>query len=256
MKNEKYDDVEALSKLGIGGTYRHWFGRGLLAGLMIAAAANGLSYFFRSDGVKNLIGASRSQQEAIGIPFEVWRRGQAYGTFLVDFPSFFANCGLGALFGIAVGLIVAGRFRALNRLTLTAVRRDGISNGPTPGFQFSIRSLLVIMSIAALLLSSIVNLSPSPKVLAAIFFAGPWAMVGLSMLPPRIQWQHRVVIMANLAVIVIGVAIYVGNRLNKPFDEILMGIFICWTPQSVLGIMTLVGYFVYANQNLNQRSFH
>lgn len=40
------------------------------------------------------------------------------------------------------------------------------------------------------------------------------------MLPPGIKWQHRVVMMT-------AVAIAIGEQLGKPFNEVLMGVFIC-----------------------------
>lgn len=212
---------------------------------MIAAAINGLSYFFRSQGIQNLIGASQTQEEAIGIPFEVWRRGQAYGTFIVDFSAFFSNCGLGLVFALAAGIWVATKKKSLNRLTATVLRREADSMQAESGFQFSVKSMLVATTLIALFLAIITNVPPDPTALAAIFFAGPWAMVGLSMLPPHIKWQHRVMMISIMSVAMIGVAIYVGQQLNKPFDEVLMGVFICWTPQSVIAIFALLAYLLY-----------
>ena len=239
-------DVEQLktelSQFGIGESRWHWFGRGFLAGLMIIAAVNAISYFVLSDGISNLIGASQSQQEAIGFPFEVWRRGQASRQFLVNFPSFFSNCGIGLLFGIIVGVIAANQKKYLNKITLEAVLREAKSETGGNSLQFSIKSIFIATSIVAVFLAAAMNIRADPKVLAAIFFAGPWAMVGLSMLPPGIKWQHRVVMMTVMAVVMIGVAIAIGGQLDKPFDEVLMGVFISWTPQSVIGILVLLGF--------------
>lgn len=243
--NRDLSDEKTLREFGIGATWRHWFGRGTLAGMMVAAAVNGLSYFARSEGVQNLIGASQNQQEAIGIPFEVWRRGQAYGTFIVDFGAFFSNCGLGFAFSLAVGIWAAKKIKSLNRLTVAVLRREERRIQSESGFQFSIKSMLIATTVIALFLGAILNVSPDPTVLAAIFFAGPWAMVGLAMLPPGIKWQHRVVMISIMSVAMIGVAIYVGQQLNKPFDEVLMGVFICWTPQSVIAICGLLAYLIY-----------
>ena len=209
---------------------------------MVAATVNGLSYFVRSEGIQNLLGASRTQQEAIGVPFEVWRRGQAYGSFLVDFPAFFANCGFGALFAFTVGGWAAMNASSLNRFVADAIRLQSPVGDSEGGFQFSIQSLMIATSVVAMFLGAIMNMSANPFALATIFFAGPWLMVGLAMLPPRIHWQHRVVMISLMAVVAIGVAIHVGQQLNKPFDEILMGVFICWTPQSVGGIVGLLVY--------------
>ncbi len=47
------------------------------------------------------------------------------------------------------------------------------------------------------------------------------------MLPPGIKWQHRVVMMTVMAIGMIAVAIAIGEQLGKPFNEVLMGVFIC-----------------------------
>ena len=233
---------ETLQQFGIGDSRWHWFGRGFLAGLMVIAAVNAISYFVLSDGILNLIGASQMQQEAIGFPFEVWRRGEGYGRFIVSFPAFFSNCGIGVFFALIIGAMAASRKGFLNRITYDAVSREAKSDSGGNSFQFSIKSILIATSIVAIFLAAALNITVDPKVLAVIFFAGPWAMVGLSMLPPGIKWQHRVVMMTVMAVVMIGVAIAVGGQLGKPFDEVLMGIFISWTPQSVVGISIILGY--------------
>ena len=243
MASPDFDDDQSkvtLRQLGIGDSRWHWFGRGFLAGLMVTAAVNAISYFVRSDGILNLIGASQLQQEAIGFPFEVWRRGEGYGRFIVNFPAFFSNCGVGVIFASIIGAISANKRDALNKITADAVSREAESNSSGNSLQFSIKSILIATSIIALFLAAAMNISVDPKVLAAIYFAGPWAMVGLSMLPPGIKWQHRVVMMTIMAVVMIGIAIFVGGQLDKPFDEVLMGVFISWTPQSVIGILVLL----------------
>ena len=234
--------LTTLRQFGIGDSRWHWFGRGFLAGLMVTAAVNAISYFVLSDGISNFIGASQLQQEAIGFPFEVWRRGQGYGRFIVSFPAFFSNCGTGVFFALIIGVIAANRREYLNKITYDAVSREAKTDAGSNSFQFSIKSILIATSIVAIFLAAAVNIRVDPKVLAVIFFAGPWAMVSLSMLPPGIKWQHRVVMMTIMAVVMIGVAIAVGGQLGKPFDEVLMGVFISWTPQSVLGITIILGY--------------
>jgi len=228
MNDEDDTAKQSLSDFGIGDSGRHWFGRGFLAGLMIAAAVNGLSYFVLSDGIANLIGASRVEQEAIGFPLEVWRRGQGYGKFLVNFAAFFTNCGVGAVFAVITGTIAARSKDSLNQFVLDTVSKEVDTQSSGNSFQFSITSILVATSIVALFLGVAVNVSVDPKVLAAIFFAGPWVMVGLSMLPPRIDWQHRVVMMTIMAIVMMG------------------GIFICWTPQAVAGILCLLAYIFFS----------
>jgi len=235
-----------LSDFGIGDSWLHWFGRGFLAGLMETAALNAMSYFLLSDGVSNLIGASTEQVEAIGFPFEVWRKGESYGRNMVNFPAFYADCTLGLIFAVVVGTFVARKQTRLNQILLHSIQQEAnAQHSEDRSFQFSIKSMMIATSIIALFLGAALNVSADPKVLAAIFFAGPWVMLGLSMLPPKIKWQHRVIMMTVMAISSIFVAILVGGQLGKPFDEVLMGIFICWTPQSFAGIFVLIGYKIF-----------
>ena len=250
-QNVNFDSPNlTLSDFDIGGSRWHWLGRGLLAGLMIAAAVNALSYFCRSDGILNMIGASEMQEEAIGFPMEVWRRGQAYGRMVVNFTAFFTNCTVGFVFALIVAAFTGSQWESLNRIVLQSLTQEAQrKRGASGSFQFSIKSMLIATSVIALFLAAAMNVSADPKVLAVIFFAGPWVMVGLSMLPPNIKWQHRIVMMTVMAIVMIAVAIVVGGQLGKLFDETLLGIFICWTPQAVVGIVLLVGYIIFKSKS-------
>ena len=55
--------------------------------------------------------------------------------------------------------------------------------------------------------------------------------------------------MTVMAIVMIAVAIVVGGQLGKLFDETLLGIFICWTPQAVVGIVLLVGYIIFKSKS-------
>lgn len=250
-QNVNFDSSNlTLSDFGIGGSRWHWLGRGFLAGLMIAAAVNALSYFWLSDGILNLIGASQMQEEAIGFPMEVWRRGADYGRMVVNFTAFFTNCTVGLVFALIVAAFTGAQWEALNDRVLDSLRQEAQRNRTeSKSFQFSIKSMLIATSVLALFLAAAMNVRPDPKVLAVIFFAGPWLMVGLSMLPPNIKWQHRVVMMTVMAIVMMGVAIIVGGQLGKLFDEALLGVFICWTPQAVIGIVLLVGYLMFSSKS-------
>jgi hypothetical protein len=59
------------------------------------------------------------------------------------------------------------------------------------------------------------------------------------MLPRRLSWQKRVVIIIPATLTLIAVAIAVGNAMSMEFDKVLMGIFLCWTPQSALAAIGL-----------------
>ena len=247
--------------LGIGTSFRHWFGRGFLAGLMVIATGNAVSYFVLSEGVSNLIGMRMStQQDRVGFPLEVWERGKAYGQYMVNFPNFFINAIMGVGLGVLLG-VTAGRYKGwLNRTVEEILNEefpsadseakfdaslsvpDNKSLDGVAGNQFSVWGLMACTAIVALIVALATKVSPSPYVMAAIFFLAPAVMIVAAMLPPRLSWQFRVAILSVLALSSIGVAISVGANLQLSFDQVLMGIFICWTPQGAIGTFALLAW--------------
>ena len=246
--------------LGIGTSFWHWFGRGFLAGLMVIAACNAVSYFVLSDGVSNLIGMKVAQRERVGFPLEVWERGKVYGQYMVNFPNFFINAFMGIGLGVLLG-VGAGRCKGWLNRTVEEILNEEYSGGDSganfgasfsspggksfdvvAGNQFSMWGLMACTAIVALIVAVATNVSPSPYVMAAIFFLAPTVMIFAAMLPPRLSWQLRVAIVTVLALSSIGAAIAVGANLDLDFDQVLMGVFICWTPQGVIGTFALLAW--------------
>ena len=229
---------------------------------MIIAAGNSISYFVLSDGFSNLIGRETDEQEKIGFPFEVWQRGKTYGRNLINFPAFYKNAAIGVGLGLALGVLSMLFKTKLNAMAEKIVRAEqnltapnAPTNPPTnaprspiesqskhepSGNQFSLGGLMVGTTIVAVIVGLATKLRPDPKVIAAIFFFAPVVMIAITMLPRRWSWQFRVTALTVLATSSIGVAIAVGSGLQMPFDEVLMGIFICWTPQGVVGTFLLL----------------
>ena len=104
---------------------------------------------------------------------------------------------------------------------------------------------MVGTTIVAAIIGVATKLRPDPRVMAAIFFFAPVVMIGVTMLPRRWSLNFRMAVLTVLAVSSIGVAIAVGSGLGMPFDEVLMGIFICWTPQGVIGTLSLVSWLAW-----------
>ena len=100
-------------------------------------------------------------------------------------------------------------------------------------------------TIVAVIVGLATKLRPDPKVMAALFLFAPVIMIGITMLPRRWTLQFRMAALTVLAMSSIGVAIAVGSGLGIPFDEVLMGIFICWTPQGVIGTVLLLTWLVW-----------
>jgi hypothetical protein len=80
----------------------------------------------------------------------------------------------------------------------------------------------------------------------AIYGLGPLLLVAIAMLPRRLSWQKRVVIIIPATLTLIAVAIAVGSAMEMEFDKVLMGIFLCWTPQSALAAIGLTATLLVA----------
>jgi hypothetical protein len=85
------------------------------------------------------------------------------------------------------------------------------------------------------------------EVLGLIYLLGPWVLVLIAFLPLRVSWQRRVVILIPTALLLMAAAVAIGVSL-KPgleFDKVLLGIFICWTPQSAIAAIGLTAAIIY-----------
>ena len=106
--------------------------------------------------------------------------------------------------------------------------------------QFSLRGLLIATGIAAVVAMAARNFAARPETLIAIYALGPLGLVAIAMLPRKLSWQRRVMIIVPAAYALIAAAIAVGLGLGMEFDKVLMGIFLCWTPQSAMAAVALV----------------
>ena len=226
-----------MANHGIVTTRSRWFLRGLLVGFLLTAAFNALSFFVRSGGWGNLLGGYPPRHEAIGFPFVMWQLGDSYGGFFVDFRSLAGNALFGVAVGAVCGVVTLTQVRWLNRMVAEMASQS--SSGKHHNFQFSLRGLLLSTVLAAVVAAMARTLVARPETLAAIYVFGPAFLVILAMLPRRIPWEHRVAILTPAAVALIIVAVAVGVYLGLDFDKVLLGIFVCWVPQSVLVALVL-----------------
>lgn len=206
---------------------------------MLVAAANALSYFFRTPGIADLIGADQNVVEAMGFPFEIWREDKVYtGSLFINYPmvglNLLVGIGLGSIFGV-VGLLLRHRFNSwVEEFEANDTGKKSI------GFQFSVKSLLMVTTVAAMLIAALTSWNGTPQVLMGIYFLGPIVLISIAMLPRRIHWQHRCVVLTVLSAVMIAVAISTGIKLNVPLDRVLLGIFVSWTPQSTFAAFFMV----------------
>ena len=228
-------------------TRRRWFLRGFTAGVLLCAAITSLSYFQRSESWGDLLGGHPNRAEAMGFPVQLWEKGNNYGGYYVYPTGLLINGMTVLLVGSLCGFLTVLFSSRLNRLIRELSQRQ---NAHQANFQFSIRGLLWLTCLSALVLAVCRTvLTPSPRVLGSIFLLGRWILVSIALLPQKIAIEQRAWILTVSAALLIVAAIIVGGALPLPvpFEKVLLGIYICWTPQSastalLLSITMLVHY--------------
>lgn len=226
-------------------TPRRWFVRGAMIGVLVSGSLNAVSYFFRSEHGGNLIGTTPGHREALGFPCELWENGNMYGGLFVDVWGLAANAGFTVLLAAVCGVVTVAFQERLNRLveeleeTVAVHSRDSV--------QFSMRGLLLATALAAMLAAGTrYALAGRAEVLGFIYLLGPWVLVLLAFLPLGLSWQKRVYILIPMTLALMAAAAVLGMSL-KPrveFDKVLLGFFICWTPQSALAAIGLTAILI------------
>lgn len=212
-----------------------WFVRGFLVGILISGSLTAVSYFFRSERGGNLLGNTPNHYEALGFPCTLWETGNMYGGLFVDLRALLINAVFSAALGAGCGLATL-RFRV--RLNDLVERLEQTVTARQHGrWQFSLRGLLALCGLAALTAAGAhYTLAGHPAVLGIIYALGPWILVLIAFLPMGLSWQQRVVVLVPTALLLMLAAVAVGTSLKPPleFDKVLLYVFVCWTPQSVL----------------------
>ncbi len=226
-------------------TPTRWFVRGAFIGVLISGSLNAASYFFRSDRGGNLIGMTPRHRESLGFPCELWESGNAYGGLFVDIWGLAANAMFTAVIAVALGLVTLAYRTRLNRLVeeleeSVAVRSRG-------SVQFSMRGLLLATALAAMMATAArYALAGRAEVLGFIYLLGPWVLVLIAFLPLGLSWQKRVYILIPMTLLLMAAAVAIGMSLKPSveFDKVLLGFFICWTPQCALAAIALTAVLI------------
>lgn len=226
-------------------TPTRWFVRGFLVGILITASLTAVSYFFRSDGLGNLVGTTPQNREALGFPVELWESGNMYGGYFVDYLALLVDAAFALVAGVACGLVTLR-----NRIRLTRMVEEmeqAVARPPRRSVQFSMRALLLATGLAAVVAAGArYAIAGRAEVLGIIYLLGPWLLVIIAFLPLAMSWQQRVYVLIPSALLLMGGAVAIGVSLEPKieFDKVLMGIFICWTPQSVLAAVGLTTFLI------------
>jgi hypothetical protein len=227
-------------------TPARWFARGFAVGILIVASLNSVSYFFRSDGGGNLVGTTPRHHEALGFPFELWETGNTYGGLFVDVTGLLLNGVIAIVVGVVCGLLTL-RYRApLDQLIEDF--EQVMADQEQRRVQISIRGLLAATGLAALLATGArYALDGRAEVLGAIYLLGPWVLVLIAFLPLGMTWQQRVYVLLPATMLLMAAAVALGLSLEPKvdFDKVLLGFFICWTPQSAMAAIGLTAVLIF-----------
>jgi hypothetical protein len=229
----------------IGTSNWHWFARGMGSGIMLIAAANAVSYFFRSRNLEALFGskAANNGEEALGFPLEIWRSGENYNGWMLDYSTLPWNLLTGVLLGCFFGLIGLLGKPMFNQWVADFESQQSPSRKLR--LQFSVKGLLILTTVIAVVFAATNAWGTSPQLLGAIYFIGPLCLILIAMAPDHFSWQYRVAILVPVAMALIGVAIATGTKLGMNIDQVLLGIFISWTPQSAfMALLIIMGMMV------------
>lgn len=226
-------------------TPTRWFVRGFLVGILVTASLTAVSYFFRSDAFGNLVGTSPRNREALGFPVELWESGNTYGGYFVDYLALLVDGAFALAAGVGCGLVTLRHRVRLNRLVDEFERTT--TRQAKRRVQFSMRALLLATGLAAVIAAGArYAMAGRPEVLGIIYLLGPWLLVVIAFLPLGMSWQQRVYVLIPSALLLMAAAVAIGISLDPKieFDKVLMGIFICWTPQSVLAAVGLTAFLI------------
>ncbi len=224
-----------MSTLKVSTTKASWFFRGFLAGILLMGSLNAISFFVRTGGWGSLLEGFGAGKEAIGFPFELWSSGNNYGGLLVNLTGLLLNTSMTIAISSVLGLVTLTQIGWLNRMVADIESRAEESSERK--FQFSLRGLLLATVFVAMLAAMARPFSARSEFLAGIYLFGPAALVILAILPRGVSWQQRVAIMTPAAFVLITAAMGIGSALDVEFDKVLMGIFVCWVPQSALAAL-------------------
>ena len=192
----------------------------MAVGLLLMAAVNAISYFVRSADWSSLIagclGRPKSMDESVGFPLKVWEAGNQYGGLFVDYTNLAANIAFAAFVGSIIGWIAIRKCDFLNatidsmELAIPASDPQFADRKHSP-IQFSLQGLMITTTIVAVAVAVVSKLAAHPMTLIGIYVLGPIGLVTLAMIPQRLSWQHRVVLLIPIALGLIVIAILVGQ---------------------------------------------
>lgn len=206
---------------------------GLLAGVLLFAALNALSYFVRTGGPLRYRGS-------IGFPWLAWEGfGNGFGHFYPD--ALIKNVAVGLLASLAAGCLFALLVRGERPLFWPQFPLPSHDDRTGPeaflGRQFSMRGMLALVTAAAVLLAmgQEAHFRTKREILTIVYWLGPTCLASAFCLASWLAPRARDQIMLLVTALVLGAPLILGasSRLSDP-TLLALGFFIHWTPQCVL----------------------
>ena len=228
-----------------------WFTNAVVFTVLVFAALNSISYFVRSQDWGYWLTSPRevAGREAIGFPVQIWSSSKVYPGFPLDVHGAIANAVVLLVASIVAGLVSLASVGFLNRFFVALTEKELQSEKGK--LQFSLKGILVVTAVAAVVATLVrQSFGPRPELLLAVYLAGPAFLILLAMIPRRLNWQSRIVLLVPSTILMIYYAIHIGDRLGLDIDRIMLGICICWVPQTVIAAIALMAFHVW--QFVNQ----
>ena len=205
---------------------------------MLLAALNAISYFVLSEGLTDLVGLKPPVEEAIGFPFSIWEEGAANGPNAINFWGSVDNVLIGLCVGSVFGVIGVLLRHQFNDWVIEFESEN--RNVKPIHNQFSLKSILFWTAVSGLFIALLTRWNGSSLGLAAIYLFGPATLIGIAMFPAELHWRTRAVIVSVLSIGLILIAVRSGLKLNMQVDRVMLGFFVCWTPQTVFAAFAIV----------------
>ncbi|HJT30419.1 MAG TPA: hypothetical protein VJ783_00020 [Pirellulales bacterium] len=208
--------------------------------MLLFAATNALSYFVRSELPSLLGGADGSDR--IGFPWMIWEAGGFVGRESMDYSALSKDIAV----GIAISLIAGIGFAAISLRAGSATSAPiEVSASPSKRLQFSTRDLFGLTTAAAVILGVVRLVGEDLKfwLLQLDFWFGPAVILGVAHQTRAIAETQRTIIVSDTAIFLRLAAVAVGVSYGfRDFTNVLLGLFVFWTPQCVLAIGAVVAW--------------
>ncbi|HVX61837.1 MAG TPA: hypothetical protein VHC19_14575 [Pirellulales bacterium] len=225
---------------------------GALAGVLLFAAFNALSYFALSPATK-LLGGTRDGGR-IGFPAIVWESsGRGVGTF--HSVALLQNVAVGLAASAAFGMVVALATRGRTSPGWSSVAESRRPKALRIARQFSLRGMLLTITALAVVLALGQQSQEQTKLrlLLAIYALGPSLVIAVYGIARRFTPNTMGTATTSVAALTVSAALVLGAGSGiRDMTQVLLGLFVYWTPQCVLLAVCLLAWTAWRTLHCTQ----